>query len=96
MLIEIAIAAEVKLTEGADLAAVKEEFVRNLTAYMAQVPEVKEVRYTKVGAVLSQTSGIADYNLASLKLNGQTENIPVPVNAFPKIVSEQVSLTERE
>ncbi|MCI9477260.1 MAG: baseplate J/gp47 family protein [Emergencia sp.] len=96
VLIEIAIAAEVKLTEGADLAAVKEEFVRNLTAYMAQVPEDKEVRYTKVGAVLSQTSGIADYNLASLKLNGQTENIPVPVNAFPKIVSEQVSLTERE
>lgn len=95
-IVDLTIAAEVELAEGADLAAAKADFVQRLTAYMTQVPEDKEVRYTKVGAILSAASGIADYNPVSLKINGKTENIPVPVNAFPKVVGEHVLLTESE
>ncbi|WP_425755508.1 baseplate J/gp47 family protein [Ihubacter sp. rT4E-8] len=93
-IIDLVIAAQVTLTEGAELETVKAEFIRNVSAYMAQAPEDREVRYTRIGAILSRTEGIADYDAATLTLNGGTDNIPVAVNAFPRVDSGRVTLSE--
>ncbi|MGC2873795.1 baseplate J/gp47 family protein [Ihubacter sp. mB4P-1] len=93
-IINLVIAAQVTLTEGAELETVKAEFIRNISAYMAQAPEDREVRYTRIGAILSRTEGIADYDAATLTLNGGTNNIPVAVNAFPRVDSGRVTLSE--
>lgn len=94
VVVNISVTAEVELTEDATLETVKTEFLKNAAAYMAVVPEDKEVKYTKIGAILSASNGIKDYASQSLKVNGGTGNISIAVNEFPQIIAENVTFTE--
>lgn len=94
VVVNIFVSAEVELAEAATLETVKAEFLKNAAAYMAAVPEDKEVRYTRIGAILSETNGVQDYVSASLKVNNGTDNIAIAVNEFPQIVAENVTFTE--
>ncbi|SCJ45777.1 Uncharacterized homolog of phage Mu protein gp47 [uncultured Eubacterium sp.] len=94
VVVNISVTAEIELTEEATLETVKTEFLKNAAAYMAVVPEDKEVKYTKIGAILSATNGVQDYTAASLQVNGGTENIAIAVNEFPQILADNVTFTE--
>ena len=94
VVVNISVTAEIELAEDATLETVKTEFLKNAAAYMAVVPEDKEVKYTKIGAILSVTGGVQDYTAASLQVNGGTENIAIAVNEFPQILAENVTFTE--
>ena len=94
VVVTISVTAEIELTEEATLETVKTEFLKNAAAYMAVVPEDKEVKYTKIGAILSATNGVQDYTAASLQVNGGTENIAIAVNEFPQILADNVTFTE--
>ena len=93
-MVNISVTAEVELTEDATLETVKTEFLKNAAAYMAAVPEDKEVKYTKIGAILSASNGVKDYASQSLKVNGGTGNVSIAVNEFPQIIAENVTFTE--
>ena len=94
VVVSIKVTAAVKLTDMATLSTVKSEFLKNIAAYMAVVPEDKQVVYTKVGAILSDTIGVADYDSSSLKVNGSTSNIMISLNEFPEVTSEDVTFAE--
>ena len=94
VVVDISVTAEIELTEEVTLETVKAEFLINAAAYMAVVPEDKEVKYTKIGAILSVTNGVKDYHSTSLRVNGGTENIAIRVNEFPQILAENVTFTE--
>lgn len=55
----------------------------------------KEIRYTRIGALLSETQGVKDYDYESLLVNDDRSNIAVEVNQFPQIEQEGISLAER-
>lgn len=80
--IEITISATVEL-DGAAMDKVKEQFSQSLLAYFANVPNEKEIRYTRIASMLSDTQGVHDYK--DLQVNGGTKNIPVGEMATPVI-----------
>ena len=59
------------------------------------MPLEKEIRYTRTGALLSETQGVKDYDYESLLVNDDRSNIAVEVNQFPQIEQEGISLAER-
>lgn len=59
------------------------------------MPLEKEIRYTRIGALLSETQGVKDYDYESLLVNDDRSNIAVEVNQFPQIEQEGISLAER-
>lgn len=94
VVIEIKVSAVLELTDDATLESVKTDFLRAMATYMAVVPEEKEVRYTKVAAILSGITGVKDFDYASLLVNDATENVAVAINEFPQVTSENVIFTE--
>lgn len=94
--VNITVAATVEVADESTISAVKTAFLSNVAAYMAQVPEDHEVKYTKIGAILSSTAGVVDYDPATLLINGGTANIQIDVNQFPQVREQDVSFTEAE
>ena len=96
----VSITANVLLDEGEDIETVTERFKRGLNDYWRDVAQeaadntethVGYIRMVQVGAVLAKTSGVVDYN--GLKVNGQTENIPITNAQYP--VTGEVKLSEQ-
>lgn len=94
--VDVAVTAAVELEDEASLESVKTEFVKKAAAYMAVVPEDREIRYVKIGAVLAETKGIRDYDADSLTLNGGKENVAIAVSEFPRLTADNVTFTHRE
>jgi uncharacterized phage protein gp47/JayE len=80
--IQITIAATIEL-ENTNIETVKEQFKNGLLLYFGKVPDDGEIRYTKISAILSETSGIHDFK--ALTINGKTDNIPIGAMATPVI-----------
>ena len=89
-IVTISISAKVVLTGLVELEDVKTAFTALLRTYFATAKAEGEIKYTKVGAVLSETPGVADYK--ELKINGGVENISVYVDDYP--VADSITLTE--
>ena len=88
--LDITISATVELVQAGTLATVKAAFITNLKQYLATCEG--EVKYTRVGRVLSATDGVNDYS--NLLINGAESNIQVLINQLPYISDAQVTLTE--
>lgn len=58
----IGISATVELLEGYTLDGVKTALLAALKAYMATASEENEIKYSKIGSLLSATDGVNDYN----------------------------------
>lgn len=82
--IEITISATVEL-DGVAMDKVKEQFSKSLLAYFANVPNEKEIRYTRIASMLSDTPGVHDYK--DLLVNSGTSNINVGETSTPVISS---------
>ena len=46
-----------------------------------------------IGAVISSIDGVIDYGMATLKVNGQTANIPIAENSRPTISEDGIALS---
>lgn len=72
---------DVKIADGYDLSAVKENFRKRLDAYYKTVSNDKAVMYNKAHAELTATPGVADF--VGFLMNGSTENIPIAQDEYP-------------
>lgn len=88
--LDITISATVELVQAGTLATVKAAFITNLKQYLATCEG--EVKYTRVGRVLSATDGVNDYS--NLLINGAENNIQVLINQLPYISDSNVTLVE--
>ena len=89
--VEITISATVE-TDGTDISTIKAALVEALTNYVVEASEDGEIRYTKVYAILSNTSGVEDFS--SLLLNGGTRNIALTDTQVLTVSQETITITE--
>ena len=97
--IAIGIKATVELDEGATIESVKAAFLANLAQYLPEALEDKEVKYSRVWAVLSGTEGVND--LSDLMLGAKTgdtvaystKNIAITTSQLPTIAADDLILT---
>ena len=90
--LEVSISATVELVPEASLEVVKDSYSKALLSYLKDAPDDKEIKYTKITALLSAIDGVNDY--ANLKLNNAEANIPVSVTQIP--ILKTVSLISGE
>lgn len=79
--INITVEATVTYVYGGTSEVVGNKFIQELAKYFATC--VDEVKYSKVGAILSGIDGVSDYS--DLKLDGGTSNIPIEVGQLARI-----------
>ncbi len=92
VMVPLSISAEIELTSTYAVGMVKEAFLMGLKAYLKEVPKDREVRYSKVYAVLSRTEGVED--IGSFAINGGTGNVPIREQEFPSVEPDSVQLIE--
>lgn len=86
------ISATIELEDGTTLERVKTLVLEALKKYMVEAAEDKEIRYTKIGSVISHVEGVADYK--DLKVNNGTANIAVTQTQLPVVEETNLTLTE--
>ena len=88
--VDIRIAATVQLTEGAQIAAVQQEFQTAVQDYIAQtVFDNPFLSYNRLAFLLMGVPGVRDYT--ALTLNGGQDNIDLPLGQVPVLQSVEVS-----
>jgi uncharacterized phage protein gp47/JayE len=98
--IAIAVKATVKLESGATIESVRAAFLANLTKYLPEAMDAKEVKYSRVWAVLSATAGVNDLTGLQIgeKVNGEatygTGNIVITAAELPTVATNDLILTE--
>lgn len=96
--IDIMIKATVELEEGHDMETVKEDFVSRLAAYLPFALDDKEIKYSKVWAELSATTGVNDFSDLEIGIKADgvygTSNIPITITQLPMAAVEDLSFTE--
>ena len=87
--LNITITATVELENSVAITAAVNEFSERLRSYFEAAKQDGEIRITRVGRELSETTGILDYSL--LKINGETENVTIDADRYPVI--QTITLT---
>lgn len=90
--VEISVSATLQLEEGAVLGTVIEQFKEAFAEYFEEAKEEGYVRITRVGSILSETSGVLDYT--NLKINQGTANIPIAVEEYPGMGDIELVVSE--
>lgn len=81
--IDVNVTAQIELASGHTIHEVTNNFIENLTQYLAGIAFVESiVSYAKIGALLLSTTGVADY--VNLLVNGSTTN--------PNVQPEEVAV----
>ena len=88
--LDLTITATIELLYGGTLETVKTAFITTLKQYLASCDG--EIKFSKVGSILSATSGINDYT--NLLVNGGRANIKFSVNQLPFVSPDNVVFTE--
>lgn len=81
----LTITAKVALEEDAAITEVTTAYKQRLLTYFEEAKAEGSVRYTRIGAVLSETPGVLDYS--ELLMNGTTSNIPITADDYPTITA---------
>lgn len=95
----IGIKATIELVDGYNLEAVKTTIMENLQQYLPIAMDEKEIKYTRIARVLSETVGVNDYSSLQIgvKTDGTvsygTANIPIEITELPTIDEEDLILT---
>lgn len=98
----ISIRATVELLDGYTIETVQAAYKEKLALYLPEVLEDKEVKYTRLWAVLSATEGVNDFTGLEfgIKVEGEitygTTNIKIESYELPTIASEDLILTSGE
>lgn len=88
-ILALTITADVVLETEAVLEDVTDAFKSNLASCLEEAMTEGTLRITRVGAVLSKTAGVVDYE--NLLINGSADNIEVDVDEYP--VAQTITLT---
>ena len=89
--IVITISVIIEASYGVAIETIKESILKGLKAYMVEATQDGEVRYTKIGSLISETEGVEDYK--SLLLNGGTDNISISDRQLPSIEESGLTVT---
>lgn len=89
-LLAISVTAKITLESGYTIETVEAAFTANIQAIFEEAASEGVLRYTRVGSVLSETAGVADYSL--LKVNSGTSNVTITAEDYPEI--DSVEFTE--
>lgn len=89
--VNITISATIELEDGGTIIEAKKAFMEAIKAYFVEAAEDEEIRYTKVGAVLSDVAVVADYK--NLLINGATDNIAITNIQLAHITEEGINFT---
>ncbi len=73
--------ANIALNEMGNIETVKTEFISSLAEYYEVAKKEGVLRYSRVYAILSNTTGVKDFN--SLKIDGNTGNLVIDKESFP-------------
>ena len=94
--VSLAVSATVEPTESATLESIAAEFLQGLAAYMPAAMEEREVKYTRIAAVLSATAGVNDYSNLLIGVAGTTlgtANISIASDELPAVAAGDIDLT---
>lgn len=75
-------------SSSASADTIKSALLASMKNYLIEATQDKEVRWTKIGYLISKTEGVEDYK--SLLLNGGTENISINNQQLPIIEEENL------
>ncbi|MDO4280794.1 MAG: baseplate J/gp47 family protein [Peptococcaceae bacterium] len=95
----IGIQAVIELAEGHALETVKQEVLKNLAQYLQTAMDEQEVKFSRVGRVLSETEGVNDYSdlQIGVRTAGGTDygvvNLPIGITELPTIAADDLVLT---
>lgn len=96
----ICVKATVELEPAATLESVQANFMAQLALYIPEALEDNEIKYTRVGAILSAIPGVNDYREMQIGLkdesgfaNYNVSNIPITSRQLPIIEAENLELT---
>ena len=89
--LDIDISVEVETDGIRSIDSIKADFIDALKEYYLIAVENKEIRYSKVASILSETAGVYDYS--NLLINGGKENIPVELGYIPYSDDAYVNMT---
>lgn len=78
-------------TEKTTLQTVKTALAAAVGEYL--VTAENYIYLSDIGAVISSIDGVIDYGMATLKVNGQTANIPIAENSRPTISEDGIALS---
>lgn len=95
----IGISATVELAEQYTIDIVKTAFLAQIKKYLTTASEQGEIKYSKIGSLLSDTDGVSDYN--NLKIGIKTGdtvawdvvNIAITQTQLPMVVVDDLVLT---
>lgn len=85
------VSATVELVPGHTIDQAKKAFIEALQVYMAEAADAGEIKYTKVGSILSGVSSVNDFK--DLRVNGGTSNVAITADQVPSVNSSSVTLT---
>lgn len=89
--IDIAISVTLETDGMTSLSVIKDNILDALKLYMVEATADQEVRYTKIGSIISKAAGVEDYK--DLLLNGGTANISITNQQLPAIDEENLTVT---
>lgn len=87
--LSLTITADIVMDPEADIDDVTSAFKSNLSGCLEEAMTEGTLRITRVGAALSKTDGVVDYE--NLLINGSADNIAVSVDEYP--VADTITLT---
>lgn len=90
----VTIAANVETDGIRDIESIKNDFMDRLKEYYEKAIEEKEIKYSKICALLIDIDGVSDYN--NVQINGGTSNITVDIDELPYSDADSVTLTIAE
>ena len=96
MTLAIGVQATVELEDDATIESVKADFLAQIALYLPVALSEGEVKYTRVGAILSAIDGVNDFKDLKLGAVGTaygTGNIAITTNQLPVMDKEDCTLT---
>lgn len=80
-ILTINISFKIVCENGYSVDLIIEQFKKNLQKYYVEAKEEKEIKYSRIGAILSDTAGVDDY--FDLKINSGINNIEINEDEYP-------------
>ena len=87
----VSVTVSVNIDAITTLETVKNALVDAIGEYLASAEQY--IYMSDIGAIISSINGVIDYDMSSLRLNGETANIPIAENSRPTISSESITLS---
>lgn len=90
--LNLTVSAGVEIDGSTTIDEVKENFYSDVKSYLVTAADDLEVKYTRIGSILSNVKGVVDYK--NLRINGGTANISLTAMKLPAISLDDITFTQ--